>query len=78
MKCEKCNCECKKEKDAYLHSIKIMFSHLGINSTRQEKSLIKGIEKEILVVSGFSKTGENKDKSHHYYDTDRNKEPKFQ
>ena len=54
-----------------------MFSHLGINSTRQEKSLIKGIEKEILVVSGFSKTGENKDKSHHYYDTDRNKEPKF-
>ena len=63
--------------DAYLHSIKIMFSHLGVNSTKEEKALIKGIENEILKVIDFPYRDKDQDKSHFYYDTERNKVPNF-
>lgn len=73
--CENClECNCKK--DTYLHAIKMMYNHLGIESTNEERKLLKSIEKEILEVSGFNKKDEE-GHSVHYYDKNRNKTPNF-
>ena len=75
-KCKDCNCDCKQKKDIYLHAIKMMYNHLGSESTKEERKLLKCIEKEILKVSGFNKKEED-EHSVHYYDKDRNKPPNF-
>tara|TARA_R110002020_G_scaffold183360_8_gene379666 strand:- start:12 stop:275 length:264 start_codon:yes stop_codon:yes gene_type:complete len=74
------DCKCNKEackKDTYLHSIKIMYAHLGQQSTPSEKALIKEIENELLVISGFNKIDDKEKHNYTYYDTERNKAPKF-
>tara|TARA_Y100000593_G_C4294740_1_gene330049 strand:- start:432 stop:665 length:234 start_codon:yes stop_codon:yes gene_type:complete len=72
IKCKDCKCDKDKcKQDTYLHAIRVMYNHLGVNSTKNEKSLLKSIENELLKIANYDvKTLQ---RSKFYFDKDRNK-----
>ena len=70
-KCKECvSCECIK--NAYLNSIKVIYSHLGARMPKKDKKLLKMVESEILKIAGLN-IDDNEKHSFYYYDTERNK-----
>ena len=52
-KCKECvSCECIK--NAYLNSIKVIYSHLGAMIPKKDKKFLKSAENEILKIAGIN------------------------
>ena len=70
-KCKECvSCECIK--NAYLNSIKVIYSHLGAMIPKKHRKFLKSAENEILKIASI-KINDSEKHSHYYYDTERNK-----